>query len=311
MTPSRLIKGERAGFSTNDADSADWGTLGNPLSAPPTTRLVQVVETPVANVRHAFYQTGTIVPHHRRGLATLVYSVGGPSMGRAGQDAERRLVFHPQGHGPSLKFCGPTNVLAIEILSPRILGEWPEASAWLPATLYDHIWRVRLGMVEGQPTARIGGELQKLLHAADLFLATEKPDWVLEVIEHLHGNWRPTQSARALSRRFGVSPQHLCRSFKRRVGVTIQQYSVMLRIDNARGLLWGSEMAITAVAATTGFSDQSHLTRVLAAHSQLSPARLRQTSPLMNLGGVPPRLRPSAASGSTDEAGPEGGSANE
>ena len=102
---------------------------------------------------------------------------------------------------------------------------------------------------------------------------------MMAVIDHLHKHWREVHSANMIALRFGVSPQHLCRAFKQKLGVTIGQYSLALRIDYARGLLWGSDLSICEVAADTGFFDQAHLTRVLGLRSERTPARLRWTAP--------------------------------
>jgi transcriptional regulator GlxA family with amidase domain len=67
--------------------------------------------------------------------------------------------------------------------------------------------------------------------------------------------------------------------FKRLMGVTLQQYGLLLRLDKARGLLWGTRMPLPDVAAETGFADQSHLTRSLATLSNQTPLRLRMTAP--------------------------------
>ena len=65
--------------------------------------------------------------------------------------------------------------------------------------------------------------------------------------------------------------------------MTIGQYSLALRIDHARGLLWSSDMPICEVAAETGFADQAHLTRVLGDYSDKTPARLRWKAPCLQM----------------------------
>ena len=57
-------------------------------------------------------------------------------------------------------------------------------------------------------------------------------------------------------------------------------YDVISAVDGAEGFrLWGTDLPIADVAAETGFADQSHLTRVLAAHSAWTPLRLRSLAP--------------------------------
>jgi AraC family transcriptional regulator len=130
-----------------------------------------------------------------------------------------------------------------------------------------------------------------LIVKAARFVARARPAWLLDVIEHIHGHWQDIQSVNWIASEFGVSPQHLCRAFKAHLGVTIGQYSLLLRLDYARGLLWGTGKSISEIAAETGFADQSHLTRTLARHSKRTPARLRCKAPRAKLGVKVPDIR--------------------
>jgi AraC family transcriptional regulator len=94
----------------------------------------------------------------------------------------------------------------------------------------------------------------------------------------LHENWHRPPSARELAAQLGFSPQYLCRSFKQWMGLTLTQYNQAIRLDYARGLLWGSGTDLSEIASMTGFTDQSHLTRVLRRHSGRTPGALRADS---------------------------------
>jgi AraC-like DNA-binding protein len=264
----------------------NWGTLGQPSGNASSGRLVRLAQTETASLRHAFYESGASVAHHRHGCASLVYGVGGPcheirpQVG--GEDrgvVKRRLTFHPPGYEHSVSFGGPCHVVAIEFdgadfpIAPA--RAWPSRSTVLPATLYNHVWRAMLRIADDQPEAAIAEALTGLIESAAWFIARRKPEWLLDVIEHIHGNWQNIQSVNALAADFGVSPQHLCRAFKGLLGVTIGQYSLVLRLDYARGLLWGTGHSISQIAAETGFADQSHLTRTLTRHSARTPSRMR------------------------------------
>jgi AraC-like DNA-binding protein len=268
-------------------DSLDnWGTLGRPLAEAPPARLVREVEAGAATLRHAFYEAGASVPRHRHGCASLVYGVGGPCheadprLAEAGPGVvKRRLTFHPPGYEHSVRFGGPCHVVAVEFRGADFpLGAglaWPSRSTVLPATLYNHVWHALLRIEDNRPAEAVADALEALIGGAARFVARRHPEWLLDVVEHIHGHWQDIQSVNALAGEFGVTPQHLCRAFKAHLGVTIGQYSLLLRLDYARGLLWGTGSSISRIAAETGFSDQSHLTRTLARHSERTPARLR------------------------------------
>jgi AraC-like DNA-binding protein/quercetin dioxygenase-like cupin family protein len=264
-----------------------WGTLGEPRHERGSARLLHVVPTKIATFRHAFYEAGAIVPHHRHECASLVYGVGGPCIETQADEEVicRRLTFHPAGLEHSLEFLGPAHILAIEI-EPRKAGSgdpwrWPDCSKPLPGTFYDQIWRVMLTVAEGKGESSIVAALEDLLAMVEAFERSAPTERILQVIADLHVDWKCVPSVGTLSARYGVSSQHLCRTFKQYLGVTLQQYGLLLRLDYARGLLWGSGLSLSAVAAETGFADQSHLTRVLAAHSDRTPRRLRWTAPCL------------------------------
>jgi hypothetical protein len=195
----------------------DWGTLGVPDSETGAAKLLHLVRAPGATLRHGFYESGAAIPHHSHELDSLVYGVGGPAIEASGTGrvVKRRLMFHPAGYAHSLSFCGPTHVLAIELPALAAPGRMrPSASTPLPATLYDRVWRVMLRIAENEPQAAIAAALGDLIDGAGAFMAEPKPAWLWAIVDHLHADWRNTASVRALSRRFGVSAQPICRTFK-------------------------------------------------------------------------------------------------
>ena len=279
-----------------------WGTLGQPLPGRASGQLLRRVPTDVATLRHAFYENGAAIPRHHHGCASLVYGVGGPCY-EAGPQlphhspgvVKRRLTFHPSGYEHSLRFGGPCHVLAIDIHRTDFpIGgsfSWPARSTVLPATLYNHVWRAMLRIADDRPPECVAEALDDLVVGAARYVARRKPEWLLEVVDHIHGHWQDIQSVNSLAADFGISPQYMCRAFKAHLGVTIGQYSLLLRLDHARGLLWGTGKPISEIAAETGFSDQSHLTRTLTRHSDRTPARMRWRASSIKRGLAVPEIR--------------------
>lgn len=264
--------------------SSNWGTLGVPRD-PGLARLLHVVETDVAVLRHGHYERGAHVPLHRHDSPSLVYGVGGPcaELNASAQLIRRRLTFLPRGHRHALEYQGPTHVLAIEI-APKLFREThgnpiPSELTPLPATLYDLVWRVLLDIASQAPPDAVRASLRILVEASIRHLAMAPSSLAATLIDELHQHWRDVPSVAQLARKHSLSEQYLCRIFKKATGVTLQQYGLLLRLDYARGLLWGTDASIADVAAQTGFADQSHLTRGLAAHSAWTPLRLRWLAP--------------------------------
>jgi AraC-like DNA-binding protein len=74
-----------------------------------------------------------------------------------------------------------------------------------------------------------------------------------------------------------LSPFHLLRVFRRAVGLPPHAYLTSVRVQQARRLL-RTDLSIAAVAAQTGFVDQSHLTRHFKRIVGVPPGHYRQNS---------------------------------
>jgi AraC-like DNA-binding protein len=70
----------------------------------------------------------------------------------------------------------------------------------------------------------------------------------------------------------GMSPCHLVHLFHREVGLPPHAYQIHLRVAHARTLV-AAGVPLIDVASRTGFSDQSHLTRLFKRVTGLSPGR--------------------------------------
>ena len=141
----------------NSCMPAEWGTLGE-LKTSASGHLVHVLETSVATLRHAYFETGGATVHHCHDRASLFYGVGGPCLtlepGRPPAMVARRLTFHPAGYEHSLRFLGKTHVLAIEFPEIGVDGHeyrWPPSSAPLPATLYNLLWNAMFRIADHEP----------------------------------------------------------------------------------------------------------------------------------------------------------------
>lgn len=78
-----------------------------------------------------------------------------------------------------------------------------------------------------------------------------------------------------LSRHAGFSPSHFVTLFRRATGLAPHRYVMLRRIERAKRLLLQTNLPLAEIALHCGFSDQSHLTRVVKRHTGLTPRRLR------------------------------------
>jgi AraC-like DNA-binding protein len=73
-----------------------------------------------------------------------------------------------------------------------------------------------------------------------------------------------------------TSAGHLHALFQRELGRTPMRHLAEIRLDHAMKLLGESDLSIAAVAAASGYGDQSALTRALHRRRGITPARYRQ-----------------------------------
>ena len=106
----------------------------------------------------------------------------------------------------------------------------------------------------------------ELLASVGRVVASERgaarPAWLERARDCLHADLCRSWTLEALGRAADIEPSRLVRAFRRHLRTSPADYLRQLRVDEARRLLSESERPIADVALETGFTDQSHLTRV-------------------------------------------------
>jgi AraC-like DNA-binding protein len=74
----------------------------------------------------------------------------------------------------------------------------------------------------------------------------------------------------------GLSPSRFVHLFKSETGLSVTDYTLRLRVLEARRLLLKSDLPIAEIAMETGFYDQSHLTRHFRRFEKTTPDRFRK-----------------------------------
>lgn len=79
---------------------------------------------------------------------------------------------------------------------------------------------------------------------------------------------------------FGVTPEHLTRSFRRHLGLSFHRYVLAERVAKARELLRNQPgTTITDIAFAVGFESAGHFGKVFKRHTRLTPGEFRATEP--------------------------------
>jgi AraC family transcriptional regulator len=102
------------------------------------------------------------------------------------------------------------------------------------------------------------------------------PGWLSAVRERLHEEFATPPTLRELAIMVGVTPTHLCHSFRRHVGMTVGQFVRAARANWAAEQLRHTDRPLSAIAAAAGYSDQSHFIRECRRLLGVSPSAYRR-----------------------------------
>ncbi|TGY88609.1 AraC family transcriptional regulator [Marinicauda algicola] len=148
------------------------------------------------------------------------------------------------------------------------------------AHLARHGWKARRGQVSEALLRAVrngdcsGDELIK--ERPTLSLAEDEDESALSRIASALWQTNPG-TLRALARSERLLPWTLTRAFKRNYGVAPSQYRKEAMAQHALSLIAETDMNIAAIAAISGFADQSHLCRTLRAITGATPTSLRRS----------------------------------
>jgi len=95
------------------------------------------------------------------------------------------------------------------------------------------------------------------------------------ICEFISSNLEQNISLEALAEMAGLSVHHFARAFKQSVGMPPHSYVLQRRIEHAQQMLRNTELSLSEIALSAGFSDQSHLARQFRRMTGVSPSVVR------------------------------------
>jgi AraC family transcriptional regulator len=106
-------------------------------------------------------------------------------------------------------------------------------------------------------------------------LPATPPGWLASAVELLHDRYRDELTIAEIAAAIGVHPIHLARTFRRHLRCTPGEFARFRRLERAAALLLRTARPLAEVALSSGFADQSHLSRVFARYFGLPPGEYR------------------------------------
>jgi AraC-like DNA-binding protein len=116
--------------------------------------------------------------------------------------------------------------------------------------------------------ARLRGALTSRLASSSRVSHPAVDDAVAHITDNLHDSI----SARDIAREIGLSESRFRHIFTEQMGLPLRSYIRWQRVFGAPGLILNDGSTVTDAAAAMGFSDASHLTRVMKEFLALSPS---------------------------------------
>ncbi|MEO0408617.1 MAG: helix-turn-helix domain-containing protein [Cyanobacteria bacterium P01_A01_bin.135] len=148
-------------------------------------------------------------------------------------------------------------------------------------TALEDVWGSRANSLVNQL-----GEMpswEERFHLVEKFLATRFTSSNQTARQEIQWAWKQLEQRkgcipiRNLAKSIGWSDRYFATCFKEQIGITPKAAARRLRFNHAQRLLSSPEpVPLSEIAATCGYSDQSHFTREFRAFSQCSPAVYRK-----------------------------------
>ncbi|TFE25572.1 response regulator [Cohnella luojiensis] len=96
------------------------------------------------------------------------------------------------------------------------------------------------------------------------------------VHDYIRMHFQNELSLSALSERFHFSPQYISKKFKEIYNTTVMTYIIELRMEKAKSLLTHTEMQVSEIANSLGYTDENYFGKVFRKVNGVSPLQYRK-----------------------------------
>jgi len=127
-----------------------------------------------------------------------------------------------------------------------------------------------------------------LIEVFDKYIKQQKarktiPAWAREIKELIQDHIDTNISLKEISKNLDIHPAYLSREFSKYFeNLSFGDYIRKQRIEKAIDYLTNSNFSLTKIAYLTGFSDQSHFTRIFKKHTGKNPSEFKKSIKKVN-----------------------------
>lgn len=99
--------------------------------------------------------------------------------------------------------------------------------------------------------------------------------WIEKIIKILENETNGFHTIQSLAERVHVHPIYLARAFKQKKGITIGEFQLKIKLQNAISMLMNSVLSISEISFLNGFFDDAHFIRSFKSVYAISPHQFR------------------------------------
>lgn len=100
-------------------------------------------------------------------------------------------------------------------------------------------------------------------------------EWLRKLIRILNDRWNEFLSLDHLSKELDVHPVTISKFFSKHMGLTLAEYMRKIKVSRALDMLIQTKSSYAEIALQCGFSDQSHMNRLVKVYMGMTPAKIR------------------------------------
>ena len=134
---------------------------------------------------------------------------------------------------------------------------------------------------EGQREELQCGNLYQLLftivNGNNTYVPHNRPDErITQIIQYINENYNRIADIEQIADRFFISKYHLCRFFRKNLGIPLVSYVNTIKVRQACALMKQGESNMTQIAMQCGFNSSSYFCKVFRKETGISPSDYRK-----------------------------------
>ncbi|PYF74746.1 helix-turn-helix domain-containing protein [Pedobacter nutrimenti] len=243
------------------------------------------VESPLFRINMTNYQSYSTIEQHYHQNSYLSMLVRGTYLENS-SDMNRRIapgevILRPSGYNHANSFPAPGgSCMNIEfhqdaLKSLDIAAYIPEKTKVYPAGAFTDLYKLLYLFINDGDACNAQEHVINWISSMKPPVVALRLPWLAKLRQILEDELETQHSLEQLSGRVFVHPVYLARAFREKEGLTIGEYRLKMRLKKSVRLLFETDLPISEIAYTTGFTDPAHFIKSFRLYYPVSPFRFR------------------------------------